>query len=661
MRPFSVESTRTAQHSRFAASGRPRAHSERAPAGAGPPLPIELAALEPYIDPALFEAAARRAALLQIGGDEVARAHGLLSPDEITEALAEHLGLEIDPLDDDAPPDSERILEAARTGVLRRIDSDGRARITVAPRGSGIARLAAALERDPRLVEGLRLASPERLSAYVRRIGATELAREAVLGLHSRCPDLSAAERGSRSLRVFAGLIAAAALVLGLISPAWLLLAMEGFLGTAFLAWIGLRLRACFVRPDEIEPLRVPERALPVYTIVVPLYREARIVPRLVAALRRLDYPLEKLDIKLVVEADDPDTRYAIARLRLGAPFEEIVAPRAGPRTKPKALAAALPFARGSFLVVYDAEDEPDSDQLRKALAAFRGAPQSLACMQARLTIDNASDNWITRHYAAEYAALFDVFLPSLAHMRLPIPLGGTSNHFRTEVLRRVGGWDPFNVTEDTDIGIRLVRFGYRIGTIDSATYEEAPAKFMPWLRQRTRWFKGWVQTFLVHMRAPRRLLRELGLRGFLAFQLLVGGTVLAALVHPFFLGLVFYDAGTGVFSVPSEMTPEGLRRGLALTVLAAGYAGSALIGLIGLKRRQLLRLAPVLVTIPFYWLLLSLAAWRALFQFLLAPYKWEKTEHGLARTSRRQKQNRPARPVRAAASGRLRPAPRSA
>jgi hypothetical protein len=169
------------------------------------------------------------------------------------------------------------------------------------------------------------------------------------------------------------------------------------------------------------------------------------------------------------------------------------------------------------------------------------------------------------------------------------------------------------------------------------------------------------VQTFLVHMRAPRRLMRELGLRGFLAFQLLVGGTVLAALVHPFFLALVLYDALSGAFSVPGEMTPEGLRLGLALTVLAAGYAGSALIGLIGLKRRRMLRLAPVLVTIPFYWLLLSLAAWRALFQFLLAPYKWEKTEHGLARTSLRQKQNRPARPIKVGASSRLRPAPRSA
>src|SRR3972149_2788459 len=307
MHSFSFESTRAAQRPRYAGSGHPRAHVAPARAYADP-LPIELAALKPYVDPALFEAAARRAVLLQIGGDEVVRAHGLLPPDEITEALAEHLGLEIDPLDDDAQPDSEGILQAAKTGVLRRIASDGRARITVAPRGSGIARLAAALERDPRLGEGLRLASPTRLSAYVRRVGATELAREAALGPHRRRPALSAAERGSLSLHVFAGLIAAAALVLGLISPTALLLATEGFLGAAFLAWIALRLRACFVRPDEIEPLRAPERALPIYTIVVPLYREAHIVPRLVAALRRLDYPLEKLDVKLVVEADDADT-----------------------------------------------------------------------------------------------------------------------------------------------------------------------------------------------------------------------------------------------------------------------------------------------------------------------------------------------------------------
>ena len=313
------------------------------------------------------------------------------------------------------------------------------------------------------------------------------------------------------------------------------------------------------------------------------------------------------------------------------------MAPLAGPRTKPKALAAALPFARGTFLVVYDAEDEPESDQLRRALAAFRNAPPELACVQARLAVDNVNDNWLTRLYAAEYAGLFDVLLPALARTRLPLPLGGTSNHFRTAVLRRIGGWDPFNVTEDADLGIRLARFGYRIDTIASTTYEEAPARFGPWLRQRTRWLKGWIQTYLVHMRAPRRLLRELGVGGFLAFQLLVGGTVLAALVHPFFLGIFAMDAASGALFVQHETAAEYLRKGLELATLATGYLGSIVLGAVGLARRRMLGIAGTLLATPLYWLLLSLAAWRAVVQFAFSPYKWEKTEHGLARTSWRE------------------------
>jgi cellulose synthase/poly-beta-1,6-N-acetylglucosamine synthase-like glycosyltransferase len=211
-------------------------------------------------------------------------------------------------------------------------------------------------------------------------------------------------------------------------------------------------------------------------------------------ALRRLEYPIEKLDIKLVVEADDRQTHEAIARLRLGASFEVVIAPRSGPRTKPKALNAALPFARGSFIAIYDAEDRPEPGQLRGALEAFAAGDERLACVQARLTIDNTADSWLARLFTAEYAGLFDVFLPGLAAWRLPLPLGGSSNHFRASVLRAVGAWDPFNVTEDADLGIRLARFGYRTTVIRSTTYEEAPARFRPWIRQRTRWFKGWIR-----------------------------------------------------------------------------------------------------------------------------------------------------------------------
>ena len=337
----------------------------------------------------------------------------------------------------------------------------------------------------------------------------------------------------------------------------------------------------------------------------------------------------------IAVEADDDETLAALAMRSTRLPVTVIPVPRLGPRTKPKALNVALPFARGVFTVIYDAEDRPEPDQLRRALQAFRAGGNDLGCVQARLCIDNSADGWLAQFFTVEYAGQFDVFLPGLAAARLPLPLGGSSNHFDTAVLREVGGWDPYNVTEDADLGMRLARFGYRTDIIESTTYEEAPARTGPWLRQRTRWFKGWLQTWLVHMRRPVRLLRELGLPGFLTFQLIVGGNVLAALVHPFFLSGLIYAAAHG--------TPLWSTNDVQLSVLAAiygvtavvGYLASAFIGWLGLVRRGLLSSAWILLLTPLHWLLLSLAAWRAVYQLIGAPYVWEKTEHGLAKNSR--------------------------
>lgn len=234
------------------------------------------------------------------------------------------------------------------------------------------------------------------------------------------------------------------------------------------------------------------------------------------------------------------------------------------------------------------------------------------------------------RLFTAEYAGLFDVFLPGLAAWRLPLPLGGSSNHFRTAVLRDVGAWDPYNVTEDADLGMRLARFGYRTAVIQSTTYEEAPARLRPWLKQRTRWLKGWMQTWLVHMRAPRRLKRELGWVGFAVFQLLVGGTVLAGLVHSLFVAELLWELAAGAGD-PAALAAVGLHA----IALVLGYAVSIVLGLLGLFRRGLLGCAFALALIPIYLVLLSIAAWRALFQLLRDPYRWEKTEHGLAKSSR--------------------------
>jgi cellulose synthase/poly-beta-1,6-N-acetylglucosamine synthase-like glycosyltransferase len=207
--------------------------------------------------------------------------------------------------------------------------------------------------------------------------------------------------------------------------------------------------------------------------------------------------------------------------------------------------------------------------------------------------------------------------------------------HFRTAVLREAGAWDAYNVTEDADLGMRLARLGYRSALIASTTFEEAPSRLGPWLRQRTRWFKGWMQTWLVHSRSPRRLLRELHPGGFIAFQLIVGGNALAALVHPIFIAGLIYVAMYGFpgwFSEDHGPAPAVVYTGS----IAVGYLASCFPGWLGLRRRGLLDISWVLLATPLHWILLSVAAWRALWQLAVAPYAWEKTEHGLARTSRR-------------------------
>jgi cellulose synthase/poly-beta-1,6-N-acetylglucosamine synthase-like glycosyltransferase len=329
------------------------------------------------------------------------------------------------------------------------------------------------------------------------------------------------------------------------------------------------------------------------------MYREAKVLPELTDALRRLNYPPAKLDIKLVLEADDTETMAAARALHLPPLFEIVVVPPGEPRTKPRALNYALQFATGDLLVIYDAEDRPEPDQLMKAAAHFRRSGPEVACLQARLTFDNAAENWLTRQFTIEYASLFGGILPMLDRARLPIPLGGTSNHFRVPALRRVGGWDAHNVTEDADLGLRLYRCGLRAEMLDSVTYEEACCRLWPWLKQRTRWLKGWIQTYGVHMREPVRLARELGPAGFLAFQGHFAGVIIAALVHPLSYVLLAHDAMAGVIFEAAQTTLGRHLWLLALFNLAAGYAASLALGLftLGKRRRELM---PQLLFIQF-------------------------------------------------------------
>jgi cellulose synthase/poly-beta-1,6-N-acetylglucosamine synthase-like glycosyltransferase len=331
------------------------------------------------------------------------------------------------------------------------------------------------------------------------------------------------------------------------------------------------------------------------------------------------DYPPELLDIKLVLEEDDGETIAAAKTLDLPAQFEIVLVPDGGPRTKPKAANYALTLARGDFLVIYDAEDRPEPDQLLKAVAMFRQQPRRTACLQARLNFYNVRHNWLTRMFALDYALWFDVLLPGLDRIAAPIPLGGTSNHFRTAILRDVGGWDAFNVTEDADMGIRLSQAGYRVAVLDSTTYEEAPVAFGAWLRQRSRWLKGHVQTWLVHMRDPWMLMRRAGLLGFVAFQLFLGGGVIFALVSPM-LWLAF------LVSLLLHSTALVPGNSLVINNIFLTYRA-----MIGPRRRGWHELAPYGLTVAAYWVMVSLAGYRGVMQLITRPFFWEKTAHGVS------------------------------
>ncbi len=385
------------------------------------------------------------------------------------------------------------------------------------------------------------------------------------------------------------------------------------------LAWAGWRMS----RPT----CRGGEEVLPVYTILVPLYHEAGMVRRIAAAIAAIDYPLHKTDLKYVVEEDDHATRAALEAV---AADEIIVVPAGGPRTKPKACNYALQFARGKYLVIYDAEDRPEPDQLHKAVAAFSASPD-VSCFQARLSIGNGRRAWISRMFALDYSVWFRTLLPGLARLRAPIPLGGTSNHFRTADLVSAGAWDPFNVTEDADLGFRLARLGHRVAMLDSTTFDDAPVRWDAWLRQRSRWMKGYMQTVLVHTRDPLKLVRGIGLRDSLLIQAFLGGAVWSALVNP--LLWVVFVAGLIVGARPSGSL-DAVAWVSGMTLMAVNVV-LALLSFAGVRGKGRLSDLIAAASYPLYWLFISVAAYRALWQLLRDPFRWEKTPHGVEECAR--------------------------
>ncbi len=501
----------------------------------------------------------------------------------------------------------------------------------------------ALLTRHPHFRNRLRVTTRRANMLALENRCSPALTERALNGLKQRWPHLSAKTVITVPQALVLFVLVQILIAIALFSSVNVLLAAHFFatafyLGCSFLrltAGLGFhpRQRASILENPSGRQQRLAEiSSLPLYSVLVPLYREAGQVPDLVNALSRLDWPVERLEIKLICEADDVDTLNAVRTALLEPRFHHfalVEVPSSHPRTKPKALNYALPLCRGTYVVIYDAEDRPSPLQLREAHARFKRSGTSLACLQAPLIIYNHREGWFPRLFAIEYSALFDGLLPFLSRLGAPLPLGGTSNHFRREVLDQIGAWDPYNVTEDADLGIRISRHGYAIGVLAHPTFEEAPASASIWLKQRTRWFKGWYQTWLVHMRHPLQSMADLGWLGSLVFHLVVTGVCLSALVHPFLLAMIMWWCWRAFSSGVPELMYDPLFMLDVFTVLA-GYLSFAVLGWRTLPLRNLKNLRASLWTIPAYWMMLSAAAWRALWHLIRRPHEWEKTPHRL-------------------------------
>ncbi|KQW31832.1 glycosyl transferase [Rhizobium sp. Root274] len=522
--------------------------------------------------------------------------------------------------------------------------------MAILPSITSMENLRARLKRSGRLADEMVITTPTALRRAVWRVGQDRRARMAVHQLFDTARPNSARLVVTGDQGFLAGLFLCVVSLAAMLAPLLCLAIIHMLLSVFHLGGLFLRLMVVAYgrkNPPRRALLEAETGHLPVYTVMVAIYREAAVVPQLLAALDTLDWPKSRLDIKLVCEADDEETLAAIRAARPGPHIEVVEVPALAPRTKPKALTYALAGARGEFLTIYDAEDRPHPQQLREAYHAFRLGPPELACLQAPLVIANAGESWISAIFALEYSALFRRLLPALGFHRMPLPLGGTSNHFRTRVLIDSGGWDPFNVTEDADLGMRLHRMGYHASTITFPTLEDAPISFKIWLGQRTRWYKGWLQTWLVLMRQPLRTGRDMGWLSFLVFQLLVGGMLVAALSHPGMLIFVTLSI-LSLLKIPAPQPGlfTTIMLGIDIVNIVGSYTIFFALGATPMTDREKQGMGWKWMMIPVYWMSVSLAAWKAVVELRLRPFYWNKTPHSPSRLAKDQRKKAAARSV---------------
>ncbi|MGX1790423.1 glycosyltransferase family 2 protein [Bosea sp. NPDC055332] len=620
----------------------PQAGTDRAlPLG----LPAEIAFLADHgVAPAQLREAALVSERIGVPPSRQVIASGLVTEEQLYRALAAELDLRFQPRPPPLQPGGD-ISAILREGVaVTSARPDSPVRFAVAPPPGRALRRFLAAKPDAR--RDLVMLTPSTLAAELRRSNAGPLAREAAWMDEAGLQRFSARTGTNWLQKLVAFLLVGLFSVIGTLAPVTTLTGIALALGPLFFATIILRLAALMEKPQvdlwRDHRWQIDDSRLPVYTVAVPIFGEENVLDQLIEALSAIDYPVAKLDIRILVEEIDWGLRRLLAARELPPFMQVMIVPRGLPQTKPRALNIALAEARGELFTIFDAEDIPDPRQLRLAAARFLRSDGDLACLQAHLVIDNTEDSWLSGCFALEYAGLFDVLNPGLLQAGLPIMLGGTSNHFRTEALRRIGGWDPWNVTEDADIGFRLVRAGGYMADLPCHTLEEAPATLRGWLKQRTRWHKGYLQTLISHLLSPWQLLREAGIAATLTLLALLFGTLLGMLGYPFFImaAIAIWLEGS-LFT--TEQPLEMLVSSLALVLTVSGICVLFLVPALGAWRRGAPGLWRWLPLLPVYHLLISLAAWLALYDYLDRRFVWNKTAHGLARSSRYRNSAQPA------------------
>lgn len=571
---------------------------------------------------------------------EVIAAQGLASRGDVTAALARQRGLPFVDLTRQAPDpelfNADEVALYLGHKMMPLMNEGGRLRFVTTDADTaaqGVRRL-----KPTSTFANISLAEPRAFHQAVTNAAGPQLAlraAEARARSDSLRAGLSVWQRILLLVLIFGGFI------LGLSAPntalAFVLMLATTMIGANGALWaIGL-CRALITPKEPAQPKAGQQLAkLPKITLLIPLYKEPESAPMLIASLKALDYPPELLDVKLILEASDDETAAALAMLSLPPFIETLTAPAGMPQTKPRALNFAMEFVNGDIIGVYDAEDRPPPDQLFQIVAQFAAAPAT-ACIQARLGFYNSRENWLSRMFELEYAAWFDVMLPNLRQFSLPIPLGGTSLFIRREALSAVGGWDSHNVTEDADLGMLLARKGYRTELSRSLTEEEANCRAGPWIRQRSRWLKGYMATWLTHMRAPRVLTAELGLRGVFGLNIVLLASVVSSLAMPW----LWLAALAQVFG---GWAPQDPLVAIALTILNITVLAilPALLGVAAVAARGRGWRAGVgwALTAPIYWPLSTVAAHLALIELFVAPFKWRKTQHGVSKAALKMRAN---------------------